>query len=83
MQVAPLVPHAASDGTVHTPARQQPPGQEAASHTHAPFMQRWPVWQGAAPPHRQAPIIEQVSALSRSQPPHADPAVPQVEADRG
>ena len=82
-QVAPPMPHVPKVGRLQTPAWQQPPGQEAASQTHAPFMQRCPLPQGGPPPQRQAPIIEQVSALSRSQPMQAAPAVPQVDVDRG
>ena len=82
-QAAPPAPQVVSDGALQTPVWQQPPGHEAASQTHAPFMHRWPPRHGGPPPQRQAPIIEQVSALSRSQPMQATPAVPHVEVDRG
>jgi len=49
----------------------------------APFMQCWPAWQGGPPPHRQAPVTEQVSAMSASQAMQAPALVPQVAIDRG
>ena len=39
-QAAPSGPHAEVDGVVHDVPEQQPPGQEVASQTHAPPMQR-------------------------------------------
>ena len=46
-------------------------------------MQCCPSWHGAPPPQRQAPVSEQVSALSASQVMHAAAAVPHVVTDRG
>jgi hypothetical protein len=83
-QLAPLTPQAASAGDGwHTFPAQQPDAHDVASHTHAPPTQRWPLSQGAAAPQRQAPAIEQVSALSASQPTHAIPPRPHAASDRG
>ena len=45
-------------------------------------MQRCPEPQGAPPPQRQAPRIEQVSACWGSQLPQAAPATPHVTNER-
>jgi hypothetical protein len=82
-QSAPPLPQLATDGRLHTPPMQQPFGHELASQMHAPFMQCWPVWQGEPPPQRQAPVTEQVSALSASQLEQAPPLDPQVLIERG
>ena len=82
-QAPPAVPHAASDGTVHTPPVQQPVGHDVASHMQAPFMHRWPAPQGGALPQRHSPSIEQVSALSESQAVQAAAPVPQADTERG
>jgi hypothetical protein len=83
VQAPPAAPQVVKAGVSHTPPRQHPSGHEAASHTHAPFMHRWPATQGEPPPQRQAPSVEQVSALSLSHPAQAPPAVPQVATERG
>ena len=79
----PATPQVSCDWLVHTLPRQQPPGQEAASHTQTPFMQRCPATHGGPPPQRQAPVSEQLSALLVSQPTQAAPAAPQACTDRG
>ena len=83
MQAPPPIPQVVKAGVSQRPPWQQPAGQEAASQTHAPFMHRWPATHGGPPPQRQAPSVEQVSALLPSQPVQASPPVPQVETDRG
>ena len=82
-QSAPAVPQVATDGRLQTPPMQQPFGHEVESQMQAPFMQCWPAWQGAPPPQRQAPVTEQVSALSASQLEQAAPPAPQVVSERG
>jgi hypothetical protein len=82
-QVPPPMLQVASDGTLHVDPWQQPAGHEDASQTQAPFMQCWPAWQGAVPPQRQAPVSEQVSALSASQVMHAAAPTPHVVTERG
>ena len=82
IQAPPPIPQVVKAGTSHRPPLQHPAGQEAASQTQAPFMHRCPAPQGGPPPQRQAPSVEQVSALSSSQPAQALPAVPQVPTDR-
>jgi hypothetical protein len=83
VQAAPPPPQVDNDGSLHSVPWQQPPAHDEASHTHAPFMQRWPVWQAGPPPQRQAPMTAQVSALSLSQMIQAAAPVPQVVTDRG
>jgi hypothetical protein len=80
---APPFPQLASERALHVVPSQQPPAHEVASQTHAPFMQRWPSWQGGPPPQRQAPVTEQVSAVAGSQLLQAAAPVPQVLAERG
>ena len=81
-QAPPPIPQVVKAGVSQRPPLQHPVVQEAASQTQAPFMHRWPATQGEPPPQRQAPSVEQVSALSSSQPAQAPPAVPQVATDR-
>jgi hypothetical protein len=77
-QVVPLRPQAPTvGGAVHALPVQQPVGQEVASQTHAPPLQRWPAPQGALPPHLHWPPA-QLSALLRSQATQLTPPVPQV-----
>jgi hypothetical protein len=82
MQVRPSLPQVGTDGVLQVPPRQHPVGHDPASHTHAPFMQCWPGWQAALPPHRQAPVTEHVSALSASHALQATAPVPQVATER-
>jgi hypothetical protein len=83
LQMEPAAPQVSSDWLLHTLPRQQPAGQEAASQTHTPFMQRCPAVHGGPPPQRHAPVSEQLSALLVSQPMQAAPAAPQAWTDRG
>ncbi len=83
LQALPFLPQVVNAGTLQMVPWQQPFGHDMASHTHAPFMHRWPASHGGPPPQRQAPSIEQVSTLPVSQPMHAAPAVPHVDTDRG
>jgi hypothetical protein len=82
-QAPPFAPQVASAIGLQTFPLQQPPGQEDASHTQAPFMQRWPVRQGGPPPHRHAPASEQVSTLPASHPTQAAPPIPHADTARG
>ncbi len=59
----------------------QQPGHRAGSHTQVPRVQRWPAAQGALVPHRHAPLVLQVSALSGEQPTHETPERPHVATD--
>jgi len=80
---APPTPQVSSDRLVQTLPRQQPAGQDAASHTQTPFMHRCPLSHGGPPPQRQAPVSEQLSALPVSQPVQAAPAAPHACTERG
>lgn len=40
VHATPAMPHDESEGGVHTPPEQQPPGHEVASHMQVPPMQR-------------------------------------------
>jgi hypothetical protein len=82
-QATPLVPQVASAVGLQTFPAQQPFAQEVASQTHAPPTQRWPPWQGGPPPHRQAPVDVQVSALSGAQATQAAAPIPHAETERG
>jgi len=81
-QAPPPVPH---EGPVspgrQLPFEQHPVGHDVPSHTQVLPMQRWPGAQAAAPPQRQVPADEQLSARS-SQVTHVDPASPQVASER-
>lgn len=67
---------------VHTPAAQQPDGQEAASQTQAPSSHRCPGAHAGFTPQRQPPP-EQASARFGSQLTHALPSSPQVVKAEG
>jgi hypothetical protein len=82
MHALPLGPHLSGACGMHRLPWQQPAGHDVASQAHTPFMQRWPSPHGDPPPHRQAPVIEQPSALPASQPMQAAPAAPQAATDR-
>jgi hypothetical protein len=80
------VPHVApggaqvfSDSGVQMVPSQQPPGQDVASHLHAPPAQCSPGLQDGPAPHWQAPLPEQVSARVGSQAKHVAPPAPHVE----
>jgi hypothetical protein len=77
MHAAPFVPHVPADGVVQVGPEQHPVGHEAAVHVQMPFEHTWPAPHAAAPPHEQAPVPEQPSALV-PQSTHAAPAVPQA-----
>jgi hypothetical protein len=79
----PATPQLSAARILHRLPRQQPAGQDAASHTQTPFMQRCPVSHGGPPPQRQAPVSEQLSALPVSQPMQAAPAAPHACTERG
>lgn len=79
----PPLPHDAGDSPGrHTPAAQQPVGQDVPSQTQVLPMQRWPRAHVAPVPHRQAPAAEQLSARL-SQLTQVDPASPHVCTVRG
>jgi hypothetical protein len=80
VQAPPFTPQVAETCWAQAPAWQQLPGQERASHTQAPPLQRWPGGHAAPAPHRQAP------ATVHASPPGAQstqfwPRGAQVEAD--
>jgi hypothetical protein len=76
----PPVPHAAVWSPVwQTLPAQQPVGQLAALHTHAPPTQRWPAPQAAEVPHWQEPLV-QLSAEAASHEAQAAPAMPHCAA---
>jgi hypothetical protein len=77
------MPQVASAVALQTFPAQQPPGHELASQTHAPPTQRWPPWQGVPPPQRQAPVDEQVSALSAAHATQEAAPIPHAETERG
>ena len=78
VQAAPLRPQASTvGGAVPTLPVQHPVGQEVASHTQLPPLQRWPAPQAALAPHLHWPPA-QVSALLASQATQLAPLVPQV-----
>jgi hypothetical protein len=82
-QLVPLVPQVARVVGLQRLPAQQPPAHEVASQTQAPATQRWPAWQEAPPPHRQAPVGEQVSAFEASQAIQAAAPAPHAETERG
>jgi len=57
---------------------QQPFGHEVPSQTHAPLTQCLPAAQGAALPHRQAPVAAHVLAPTGSHGTQVPPPVPQA-----
>jgi hypothetical protein len=67
----------------HRPISQQPLGHDAASHTHAPDVQRLPCGHGAFVPHWHRPFAEQSSARPGSQATHVPPAMPHAAVDDG
>jgi hypothetical protein len=74
------VPHAAAwVPATHWPAAQQPVGQLAALHTHAPLTHCWPAAQAAPVPQLQLPLV-QLSAVSASQAVQFRPAEPHCAA---
>ena len=68
---APSIPHVENDEVSQVTPEQQPAGQDVASQTHAPRLQRWPGSHAGPPPHVHAPL--------RSE--HPSPYVPQLEHD--
>jgi len=78
----PAAAHAVTESGLQVAPSQHPLGHEASSHVHTdPVPQAWPVPQGAAVPHWQAPDDVHVSAPT-PQSTHVEPAAPHVEADR-
>ena len=69
--------------TTQTAPRQQPPEQDVASHLHTPFMQRCPSTHAGPPPHRHAPVAEQLSLVLAPHATQAPPAGPQAATERG
>lgn len=83
VHATPAMPHDESEGGVHTPPAQQPPGHEVASHMQVPPRQRWPAAHGGPPPQRHSPSIEQVSTRTGSQAMHAAAPTPHADTERG
>jgi hypothetical protein len=77
----PKAPHALTVSLVHTPLAQQPVGHEVTSQTHAWLKQRWPAEHAAVDPHWQAPVDEQLSAVTALQAVQADPPTPQLASE--
>jgi len=77
-QLAPPLPHIVSLVPVSQVLPEQQPVHDVESHAHAPPAQCWPAAQGAPLPHWQAPLAEQMSAVSGLQVRQTVPAVPQV-----
>ena len=59
------------------PAVQQPPGQEAAVHTHWPLWHTWPVPHAADAPQRHCPPTHESALLPHGT--HAEPLAPHCE----
>ena len=81
-QLVPPVPQLASEEVWQPFWASQQPLQLMASHTHCPFMQRWPALHAAPTPQRQLPAAQ----VSESWAPHARqtlPPVPQLDTDGG
>jgi hypothetical protein len=78
-QPPPAVPHAVVDGVWQTLPLQQPLGQLAALHTHAPPTHACPAPQGAPVPHAHAPAVQRSDVVA-SHAPHAPPAGPHAVA---
>jgi hypothetical protein len=69
-----------SPGWHVVPPWQQPVGHEVASQMHLPPEHTWPLPHAAAPPHVQAPLVEQPSPVV-PQSVHMPPAVPHAMAE--
>jgi len=76
MQALPAAPQVPTARGRQVLPAQQPSGHDVASHTQAPFRQRWPAVQAAAAPQTHRPVPEQPSAVAGSQGAQALPAVP-------
>jgi hypothetical protein len=64
VQESPSVPHAdVVGGETQLTPEQHPVGQLAALHLQAPPTHSWPARHAARPPHVQAPLAEQPSAV--------------------
>jgi hypothetical protein len=64
VQKLPLNPHCdVVGGETQFAPEQQPSGQLVPLHLHTPPTHSWPAWHSAWPPHVQAPIAEQPSAV--------------------
>ena len=77
-QALPAVPQLPSARSRQTFPKQQPSGQEVASHTQAPPTQRWPVVQAAPAPQAQTPEGVQLSATTGLQGRQTLPAAPHL-----
>lgn len=79
VQMPPPVPQKPTSATLHTPVAQQPFGQDVTLHItgmQLPLMHLLPTVQAALAPQRQAPALEQESAVNGSQAAHPAPAAP-------
>jgi hypothetical protein len=76
-QAAPPVPQVAREGGLHVVPLQHPFGQEVASQTQDPPMQRWPAKHAGPPPQVHAPA-EHASETVVSHIMHPPPMLPQV-----
>jgi hypothetical protein len=76
---APEIPQAVGSVPARQLVPEQQPLQESQSHTQLPLAQRWPLAQGGALPHLQAPLV-QVSAFAGSQTTQVAPPTPQAVA---
>lgn len=81
LQAAPLDPHVVRDEVEQVRPEQQPVGQDVASQTHVPPLQRCPVAQAGPAPHLQLPPAAQVSALVALQTRQTEPPEPHDVVD--
>jgi hypothetical protein len=79
-QLEPFAPQLPSERGWHCVPLQQPTGHETPSQMQLPPTQRWPIAHCAAPPQRQVPLDEQLSANSGMHSWQIAPPVPQVAA---
>ncbi len=76
-QLAPALPQVATERVEQMAPLQQPPGQDVASQTQSPPLQRWPPAHAADAPHAQLPSGAQRSALVVSHGRQTAPLAPQ------
>jgi hypothetical protein len=84
LHVAPPVPQLPFmvPGWQIPPELQQPFGHDVASHTQLPPTQRRPLAHAGVVPHRQAPFVEQPSAVTVLHATQVPPFAPQVAVER-
>lgn len=79
LQVSPAAAQAVADRVWQVLLLQQPLAHEIASQMQLPSAQRWPAAQAAFAAQAQAPLAEQLSARSGSQPTQTRPPLPHAE----